>query len=82
MVSVGGGSLEEAGRLYPKAARRLLTLTQDAMPADVPAGVVVQPACEWMLATPGGERRSARRGEGSGWPRPRCCGRVVTRRDH
>jgi predicted AAA+ superfamily ATPase len=43
-------ALEEAGRLYPKAARRLLTLTQDAMPADVPAGVVVQPAYEWLLA--------------------------------
>jgi len=42
-------ALEEAGRLYPKAVRRLLTLTQDAMPTDVPAGIRAQPAYEWML---------------------------------
>ena len=30
-------ALEEAGRLYPRATRRLLTLTQDALPASVPA---------------------------------------------
>lgn len=42
-------ALEEAGRLYPKAVRRLLTLTQDAMPKDVPASVLAQPAYEWML---------------------------------
>jgi predicted AAA+ superfamily ATPase len=42
-------ALEEAGRLYPKAVRRLLTLTQDAMPRDVPAGILAQPAYEWML---------------------------------
>jgi len=45
-------ALEEAGRLYPKAVRRLLTLTQDAMPASVPAGVKVQTAYEWMLMGP------------------------------
>ena len=43
-------ALEEAGRLYPKAVRRLLTLTQDAMPKDVPASVLAQPAYEWMLS--------------------------------
>ena len=43
-------ALEEAGRLYPKAVRRLLTLTQDSMPTDVPAGILAQPAYEWMLA--------------------------------
>lgn len=42
-------ALEAAGRLYPKAVRRLLTLTRDAMPTDVPAGIRVQPAYEWML---------------------------------
>jgi len=42
-------ALEEAGRLYPKAVRRLLTLTQDAMPKDVPAGILAQPAYEWIL---------------------------------
>ena len=45
-------ALEEAGRLYPKAVRRLLTLTQDAMPKDVPAGILAQPAYEWMLTGP------------------------------
>jgi hypothetical protein len=47
-------ALEEAGRLYPKAVRRLLTLTQDAMPKDVPAGIRAQPAYEWMLTGPAG----------------------------
>jgi uncharacterized protein len=42
-------ALEEAGRLYPNAARRLLTLTQDTMPTEVPAGILAQPAYEWML---------------------------------
>jgi predicted AAA+ superfamily ATPase len=42
-------ALEEAGRLYPKAGRRLLTLTHDAMPTDAPAGIRVQPVYEWML---------------------------------
>lgn len=46
-------ALEEAGRQYPQAARRLLTLTHDALPAQVPSGVIAQPAYEWMLA-PGG----------------------------
>jgi uncharacterized protein len=42
-------ALEEAGRVFPKAVRRLLTLTQDSMPAQVPSGIVAQPAYEWML---------------------------------
>ena len=54
-------ALEEAGRLYPKAERRLLTQTRDALPGDVPAGIVVQPAYEWMLAGPGEERRRTAR---------------------
>lgn len=29
--------------------RRLLTLTRDAMPDDVPRNVIVQPAYEWLL---------------------------------
>ena len=45
-------ALEDAGAIYPEAKRRLLTLTADAMPPRVPAGVIVQPAYEWMLATP------------------------------
>ncbi len=43
-------ALEEAGRLFPKARRRLLTLTRDALPPTVPRGIRVQPAYEWMLA--------------------------------
>ena len=35
-----------------KLQRRLLPLTADAMPPDAAAGVIVQPAYEWMLATP------------------------------
>jgi predicted AAA+ superfamily ATPase len=45
-------ALEEAGRIYRKAVPRLLTLTFDAMPANVPAGIVAQPAYEWMLTGP------------------------------
>ena len=54
-------ALAEAGRLYPKAVRRLLTLTQDATPTDVPAGVLVQPAYEWMLAGPGATSQPVKR---------------------
>ncbi len=43
-------ALEEAGRLYPQATRRLLTSTRDALPRDVPEGVLAQPAYEWMLS--------------------------------
>lgn len=44
-------ALEEAGRIHPAAVKRLLTLTQDAMPAAVPADVKIQPAYEWLLQT-------------------------------
>jgi predicted AAA+ superfamily ATPase len=46
-------ALAEAGRLYPKASRRLLTLTRDGLPAQVPTGIVAQAAYEWLLAEPG-----------------------------
>jgi uncharacterized protein len=42
-------ALDEAGRLYPEAAQRFLTATRDGLPAVVPAGVVAQPAYEWLL---------------------------------
>lgn len=45
-------ALEEAGEMFPKARRRLLVLTRDGVPRQVPAGVVVQPAYEWLLARP------------------------------
>lgn len=43
-------ALDEAGRLYPKASKRLLTLTRDALPPRVPPDIVAQPAHEWLLA--------------------------------
>lgn len=43
-------ALDEAGRLYPGAARRLLTATRDGLPATVPTGIIAQPAYEWFLA--------------------------------
>lgn len=42
-------ALEDVAKVYPKATRRLLTLTRDAMPDDVPKNVIVQPAYEWLL---------------------------------
>ena len=45
-------SLVEAGRHYPHAKRRLLTLTRDMLPPKTPAGIIAQPACEWLLTTP------------------------------
>ena len=43
-------ALESAALEYPKATKRLLTLTRDAMPSKAPANVVVQPAYEWLLS--------------------------------
>jgi len=45
-------ALEEAARLFPKAERRLLTLTRDTIPTNVPPGILAQPAYEWMLEGP------------------------------
>ena len=42
-------ALEEAGELHPEAKRRLLTLTRDALPSEVPRAVDAQAAYEWML---------------------------------
>ncbi|MCL5096825.1 MAG: hypothetical protein M1608_04735 [Candidatus Omnitrophica bacterium] len=42
-------ALEDVAKTYPKATRRLLTLTRDAMPDDFPKNVIVQPAYEWLL---------------------------------
>lgn len=44
--------LREAQRLYPQATHRLLTLSRMDIPAKLPAGIVAQPAYEWLL-TPG-----------------------------
>ena len=42
-------ALAAAGKLFPRARRRLLTLTQDGLSADPPAGVEMHGACAWML---------------------------------
>jgi len=44
-------ALEAAGKQYPKATCRLLTLTRDTAPAETPEGVLIQPAYEWILNT-------------------------------
>ena len=46
-------ALAAAGKLFPRARRRLLTLTQDGLPADPPSGVETQSACEWLLQAGG-----------------------------
>ena len=42
-------ALTSAGKLFPRAHKRLLTLTQDGFPAESPAGTEVRTACEWLL---------------------------------
>lgn len=42
-------ALEEAAKAFPRAKRRLLTLTADALPRETPKGVTAEPAWEWML---------------------------------
>lgn len=44
------GALHEAGRSFPGATRRLLTLTADGLPAELPVGVHGQPVYEWLLS--------------------------------
>ena len=48
-------ALAAASAEYPDAALRLLTLTRDALPEELPPAVVGQPAYAWMLDT--AERR-------------------------
>lgn len=43
-------ALQAAGQQHPHATQRLLTLIQEAVPANAPAHVHVQPAYEWMLS--------------------------------
>ena len=42
-------ALAAAGKLFPRARQRLLTLTQDGLPTEPPAGVEMHSACEWLL---------------------------------
>ncbi len=46
-------ALEEAGEIYPRATKRLLTLTRDAVPTAVPEGITVQTGYEWALTAAG-----------------------------
>ncbi len=42
-------ALEEAMVAHPRATARLLVLTQDALPRNVPSGVEAMPAYEWLV---------------------------------
>ena len=42
-------ALAAAGSRFPRARKRLLTLTHEGTAADLPAGTEVQTACEWLL---------------------------------
>lgn len=61
-------ALDEAGRLYPKASKRLLTLTRDALPPRVPPDVIAQPAYEWLLAEAPQHRDANRKSKSTGNP--------------
>jgi hypothetical protein len=41
--------LEAASQEYPQAAKRILTLTRDTVPAQSLPRAQVQPAYEWLL---------------------------------
>ena len=43
-------ALAAAGERFPGAGKRLITLTRDGIPAELPAGVEALPAAEWLLA--------------------------------
>lgn len=45
-------ALTEAGECHATARKRLLTLTRDGLPGEVPPGVIAQPVYEWLLADP------------------------------
>lgn len=46
-------ALDAARILFPQARRLLLSLTRDTLPSRAPRGIILQPAYEWMLGTPG-----------------------------
>ena len=43
------GRWPAAGKRFPNARKRVLTLTRDGFPAEWPAGTEVQTAGEWLL---------------------------------
>jgi uncharacterized protein len=44
-------ALQEVADVYPGVQRRLLTLTSDGIPTDIPPGILAEPAYEWLLKT-------------------------------
>jgi len=42
-------ALTEAGAIWPQARQRLLTLTRDGIPPDIPESVIALPAYEWLI---------------------------------
>lgn len=46
-------ALVEAGRQFPGARKRLLTMTRDSLPREAPADVIVEPAYVWLLSNRG-----------------------------
>ena len=45
-------ALAAGGVRFPRARKRLITLTRDGLPAETPSDVEAQTACEWLLAPP------------------------------
>ena len=45
-------ALAAGGVPFPQARKRFLTLTREVLPAEAPADVEVQAACEWLLTPP------------------------------
>jgi len=45
-------ALLKAGRQFPRARKRLLTMTRDSMLREAPAGVTIEPAYVWLLTFP------------------------------
>jgi hypothetical protein len=43
-------ALAEAGRQFPRARKRLLTMTREIMPREAPDDVIAEPAYVWMLS--------------------------------
>lgn len=43
-------AFEGSRALHPEARLWLLMLTRDGAPAEVPKGIAIQPAYQWMLA--------------------------------
>ncbi len=50
-------ALVEAGRQFPRARKRLLTLTRDSKPREAPADLTVEPAYVWLLTSQNNNER-------------------------